>query len=144
VQAAISEATSTSKQLEREASARGKLEQTVRELERQLGSGATTREEWRTETTALIESIQKECHAIFDRNKSPREPSATSVMHFPSRSSATEPLAQPKVSFEFDETPRTSAATSKPNEASTLSQMDRTLEETEALVRSLVGEDLGI
>ena len=135
MQAAITEAASTSEQLQREAASREKLQTIVRELEAQLfgGKGHLQTESLRVETTELLESLQKECNSIFDRNKqsSSRETSP---------SSASDLSSLPRLVPSLDSEGGSSPPFFAPMKRSSVSEIHRALEETEALVRTLVGD----
>jgi len=118
VQAAVSEASTASSQLEMEVTQRMKLEDTVRNLESNLQNSSP--EAWERETAALLESIQDECNAIFTRNH-PLQRSASS-----SRSSSR--------------TPSPSASVRKTVRIVSPTSLDRQVDETEELVRSLMGQ----
>jgi exonuclease VII large subunit len=176
---------STTTELEREATARERLEWTLRELERQIQverhefehrserQAAQGRQFFIEETQELLDSLQKELNSAFERK-------ATSVIHTsgnaptirrthttttvatssqPSPLSSTEEAADEKKWDFGDFIPYTTASTTAntnllqqqgslrsrawklPSPLSTTHHdIDRALDETEAMVRSLLGD----
>lgn len=131
MQAAVEEAALTAKQLDREMKARQKLEDRILDLDRQMGKEGRTnhKEKWLTDTMALIESVQKECNSIFDRTK-------TIGQAYTNSTKPMRPMEGASLAFEnASPLPSSSApAFSSP------SQINSALDETEALVRSLMGD----
>lgn len=156
MKAAAVEASSTSDLLRIEVSNRKQLEEMVRQLERRVAleekrafSLESKQHEWESRTRELLEGIQRECNALFDRTKTNtfdsndtstimRKNSNTATM--PLSSADRVPLGLSKISFDFEEVQPTVALNS--SMISHSSQIDRALEETEALVLSLVGNDI--
>ena len=162
VKAAAVEASSTSNLLRLEVSSRKHLEETVRELERRVAleekraySLESKQQEWETRTRELLEGIQRECNALFDRTKKTtaceeEQNDASTIMRkhsntttMPLSSTDRVPLGHSKISFDLEEIQpaATPAVALNSSMISHSSQIDRALEETEALVLSLVGND---
>ena len=152
LQAAVAEASSSAEQLQREVSTRKNLEETVRQLELERQTSLEKRDqaekmqqpEWDTKVKELLDGIQEECNAMFDRHKASRSRNVSSIMRCRARSVTVEPIIQSKISFDLDELQIPPGAELNQSQVSTPSQIDRALEETEALVLSLVGKDLRV
>ena len=127
IQAAVSEANSTAQQLQREIQAREKVQATLRELQENQ-SRLTQQVEWQADTAALLDTIQQECNAVFDR----RKPSTTTpVVDFDHM------MTTSKITADSADMGKTASA-----HALLPHEVDKALEETEAIVRSLMGGDI--
>lgn len=151
MRSAEKEAAEVTEQFNKEAQARESLEGTVRELERKLAMESQkgrlasqhmkTQKQWQEETNNLIASIQHECNEIFQQNlvsttsDSPRTVMVaddSSILEELSTFGATKSAGIMKPSTTFKE-----AMAFTPYKPSL--EVDKALEETEALVRSLMG-----
>lgn len=156
MQAAAGEVATVTEQLDKEAATREALEGTVRDLERKLviegeksrlaSDYMTSRKKWQDETNNLLASIQEECNTIFDQNMVATE-SPRTVVAVADESSILDDLSNimeninPKTSTK--PTPKKSTtwkeAVSFTPFTSSL-EVDKALDETEALVRNLIGK----
>jgi hypothetical protein len=165
MQAAVSELTLTQQELEREVSSRRMYEETAASLKVQVETYKRRERDLETmkeeETRSLLASIREECNLAFDKRGmhltggTSASSIGTSVTASGSKSSSprsvvfasedTQSLAamtpQTRMSTPRSSTP-SSAAGSTGNlliSAENNTDLDRALDETEALVRSLVG-----
>jgi hypothetical protein len=151
MRSAEKEAAEVTEQLNQESKARENLESAVRELERKLAVESQkgrlasqhmkTQKQWQEETNNLIASIQDECNEIFQQNMvSPNSESPRTVM-VADDSSILEELSTfgtaKAASIMKPSTTFKEAMTFTPYKPSL--EVDKALEETEALVMSLMG-----
>jgi Zn-dependent metalloprotease len=158
IEATASEVTAANQQVQHQVALRKRLEESIRELERSVEAERQNQTgNWEVQTNHLLDSIQKECNLAFDRNKtasskssSPRTVLAefaddekrferdqfqsawsTGTMLYPSASTTSmlHPSASTGMSTEVGASPV----------SYNMSELDRALDETEAIVRSLVG-----
>ena len=148
MQVAAQEVSSTSVRLQQEVEARKQLEETVGALKQQVAAEKAQaveagQHEWEVRKKELLEGIQRECNSLFERSLSTTGFTNARTTARPSLGSpiaATQPyLLQQKVSFDFDEILAAPSPALNSSMVSTPSQIDRALEETEAIILSLVG-----
>jgi hypothetical protein len=152
MQAAASEVSAVTEQLDKEAAARESLEGTVRELERKLvierqkskmsSEWMTNRKQWQAETNNLIASIQQECNTVFAQNIVRTEsPRSVAVSGADESSSMLDDVDLSKIEGTADVYPVHKTPWKRETRTSYKSPLDvsQALDETEALVRSLVG-----
>ena len=165
IEATASEVTAANQQVQHQVTLRKRLEESIRELERNVEAERENNTgNWEEQTNHLLDSIQKECNLAFDRNKTASTKSSTgsprtvlaefaddekhverdrfqsswstnTTMLYPSTSTSTTMLY-----------PSTSTGTGMSSEVRAspqsynMSELDRALDETEAIVRSLCSE----
>lgn len=158
IEAAALEVTTANQQVEQQVAVRKKLEESIRELERNLNVEAeakTARQDWEKETNQLLDSIQKDCNLVFDRNKAHTVPSSNTKSTSPRTVFADfaedeirvvesglqfqSPWPTSKMIHTGLSSVRTEALVSPLSH--NISELDRALDETEAIVRSLVSSD---
>lgn len=165
MEAAMSEVSLTQQELERESMKRQELEQTVQALNRQLEDEkrmrsefdmTTLRRDWEKETEILLSSIRNECNAAFQKRHSapsqmadrytpaPRKMSPRSVA-FSDDLTMDQDIQNLGVTQYFERPQQTAENWTLGMRGVPLnSELDRALDETEALVRSLVENELKV
>jgi tetrahydromethanopterin S-methyltransferase subunit B len=156
IEAAASEVTVANQQVQHQVAERQRLEESIRELERNVEAEQQNQTgNWEEQTNHLLDSIRKECNLAFDRNKpaitkssSPRTVLAefapvnekrverdqfrsawsTSMLHPSLSAGMLHPSSSTGMSTEVGASPL----------SYNMSEIDRALDETEAIVRSLV------
>lgn len=144
--------TAANHQVQHQVALRKRLEESIRELERNVEAERQNHTgNWEEQTNHLLDSIQKECNLAFDRNK-------TASTNISSPRTVLAEFADDEKRFERDQFqsswststtvlhPCTSAGTGMSTEVGAsplsynMSELDRALDETEAIVRSLCSE----
>ncbi|EEC46801.1 predicted protein [Phaeodactylum tricornutum CCAP 1055/1] len=159
LEATINQLSATTKELEREMIAREGLQQTVQDLEERVQQYQhdqfvgrseletnTLQEGWAKKTMELVTSIQKDCNDVFDRRK--RDGTAHQLETMRERWTDPSPsltkISEPTHTYR-DRSAHVlpvwhqSRSSWKPNTASI--DIDKALDETEAIIRSLTGVD---
>jgi hypothetical protein len=159
LEATINQLSATTKELEREMIARECLQQTVQDLEERVQQYQhdqfvgrseletnTLQEGWAKKTMELVTSIQKDCNDVFDRRK--RDGTAHQLETMRERWTDPSPsltkISEPTHTYR-DRSAHVlpvwhqSRSSWKPNTASI--DIDKALDETEAIIRSLTGVD---
>lgn len=132
----------TTDELGREVAAREQLEMILGDLEQELEQEksntlserdvALLRQEWEEEMRSLLDSIQKDCNQVFDRSSSKSSRSSP-------RSVLFDGAEHGESKSRCDGRAGTFAPRASMYESSNWSDIDRALDETEAMVRSLIG-----
>lgn len=158
---AVAELSSYHKQLDEHSAARERLERTVSELKRQLAveqrktkfvdAFKIKQKQWRAETQDLIISIQEECNSVFQSKISdlPKESSSLQVMtknDQPTESAGTTTLStgNDTSTYRPSPVPKTNTTTTLSTSFDILQSpvlVNKTLDETEAFVQSLLGDN---
>jgi hypothetical protein len=161
--------TEANQQVQHQVTLRKRLEESIRELERNVEAERQNHTgKWEEQTNNLLDSIQKECNSAFDRNKTASTKSSTSsprtvfaeftdddkrVERDQFQSSWSTGIEKQAERDQFQSSwatsttmlyPSTSTGMSTEVGASpqsyNMSELDRALDETEAIVRSLCSE----
>jgi hypothetical protein len=157
IEAATSEVTAANQQVQHQVAVRKRLEESMRELERKVEAEWQNQTgTWEEQTKNLLDSIQKECNLAFDRNKTASTTASTAAStNTSSPRTVLDEFSDDEKRFERDQFqsswstsmlhPSPSPAMSPEVGSSPLSynmsELDRALAETEAIVRSLVSSD---
>jgi hypothetical protein len=153
IEAATSEVTAANQQVQHQVAVRKRLEESMRELERKVEAEWQNQTgTWEEQTKNLLDSIQKECNLAFDRNKTV---STTASTNTSSPRTVLDEFSDDEKRFERDQfqgswsnamlhpspsTARSTEVGSSPLSYN-MSELDRALDETEAIVRSLVSSE---
>jgi hypothetical protein len=136
-----SESATAASEIQRERRARESLESTIADLRRQLEGRkeeAPVTSSWPQETSALLDEIQRECNAVFERGKQQRT-SPRTVLLQPMQTDTflddflDEDVWETQHGDDFDDNATTSPLS--------VPDFDKSLNETEAMVRGLLGAD---
>jgi hypothetical protein len=167
MEAAAAEVATVNGQLDKESAARENLEGQIRELERKLiieaqksklsSQWMTSRKQWQEETNTLLSSIQEECNTIFTQNmvrastghggSSPRsvaiDDTTQSVIHLEDESKdyggCEERFGATSSNSFFPISQRHHLASGDPILYANKLDVSHAVDETEALVRSIMG-----
>jgi hypothetical protein len=168
IEATASEVTAANQQVQQQVTLRKRLEESIRELERNVEAERENNTgNWEVQTNDLLDSIQKECNLAFDRNKTASTKSSTGsprtvlaefandekrVERDQFQSSWSTGIEKQAKRDRFQSSwapsttilyPSTSTGTGVSTEVGAspqsfnMSELDRALDETEAIVRSL-------
>jgi HPt (histidine-containing phosphotransfer) domain-containing protein len=156
IEATASEVTAANHQVQHQVALRKRLEESIRELERNVEAERQNHTgNWEEQTNHLLDSIQKECNLAFDRNKAASTNSSTKSSTSPRTVLAEFADEEKRVERDqFQSSWSTSTTTMLYPSTSTgmstevgaspqsynMSELDRALDETEAIVRSLCSE----
>jgi hypothetical protein len=157
--------TAAHQQVQHQVTLRKQLEESIRELQRNVEAERQNQTgNWEVQTNDLLDSIQKECNLAFDRNKTASTKSSTGSPRtvlaefaddekrverdqFQSSWSTSTTMLYPSASTSATAIyPSTSTGTGMSTEVGAspqfynMSELDRALDETEAIVRSLCSE----
>jgi TolA-binding protein len=149
-------------QVQEKVAERERLEHRIRHLERRIEAEqqsqsvkeVSARIEWQQETGQLLQHIQKECNSVFDRNgkavrvsksNSPRTVFTDFAFEKENDSYGTVSpwsMSEPSLPARAPSTCTVATATSATTSSGDMdSELDRALDETEAIVRSLLSND---
>jgi HPt (histidine-containing phosphotransfer) domain-containing protein len=149
--------TAANQQVQHQVALRKRLEESIRELERNVEVERQNHtDNWEEETNQLLDSIQKECNLAFDRNKTAASITASTKSSTSPRTVVVDAFADDEKRVERDQFqsswsssttmlyPSTSTGMNTEVSASpqsyNMSELDRALDETEAIVRSLCSQ----
>jgi hypothetical protein len=162
IEATASEVTAANQQVQHQVTLRKRLEESIRELERNVEAERQNHtSNWEEQTNDLLDSIQKECNLAFGRNKTASTKSSTGSPRtvlaefadnekrverdpfqslWSTRTTTLYPSTSTSTTMLY---PSTSTGTGMSTEVGAspqsynMSELDRALDETEAIVRSL-------